>query len=61
MADNINPTQPLAPSLPITPPPEDKRQDKNKQPSKENEAEQEHDDDETPTKRPHRGLFDEYV
>jgi len=60
MADNINPTQPLAPSLPINPPPEDKRQDKNKQPPKENEAEQQHDDDEATTK-PHRGLFDEYV
>jgi len=61
MADNINPTQPLTPSLPVSPPPEDKRQDKKKQPQQNDDAEQEQNDDKPTPKRPHHGLFDEYV
>jgi len=59
MAENINPTQPLAPSLPVNPPPEDKRQEKKKQPEDKQETEQKQDDGKK--ERPHRGLFDEYV
>jgi len=61
MAENINPTQPLTPSLPVKPPPEDKRQDKQKQPQEDNDAEQEQNDENPTPKRPHQGLFDEYV
>jgi hypothetical protein len=58
MADTITPTQPLAPTLPVTVPPEDKRREK-KKPSHENDQEQTDSDDNT--KKPHKGLFDEYV
>jgi hypothetical protein len=59
MADTITPTQPLAPTLPVTVPPEDKRREKQKKPSHENDQEQTDSDDNT--KKPHKGLFDEYV
>jgi hypothetical protein len=58
MAEDIRPTQPLSPSLPVNPPPDDKRRhpDKNK-PKSEPEIEQA----DEPKQRPHEGLFDEYV
>lgn len=58
MADDIRPTQPSAPSLPVNSPPEDKRREKQKQ--QKQDTEHEHDDEKTP-RPPHQGLFDEYV
>ena len=60
MADDIRPTQPTAPSLPVIPPPEDKRREKQKKRQQE-ETEHEHDNDDEPHTPPHNGLFDEYV
>tara|TARA_R110002049_G_scaffold287408_1_gene469414 strand:- start:260 stop:439 length:180 start_codon:yes stop_codon:yes gene_type:complete len=59
MADTITPTQPLTPSLPVNVPPDDKRGEKQKK--KPNDSEQEQTDDNNNTKKPHKGLFDEYV
>lgn len=59
MADTITPTQPLAPTLPVTVPPDDKRREKQKKPSDDNEQEQS--DSNSSTEKPHKGLFDEYV
>lgn len=58
MAEDIRPTQPSAPSLPVNPPPEDKRREKHKKQDQEQESE--HDNDK-PHHPPHHGLFDEYV
>ncbi len=58
MAENINPTQPVVPALPIKPS-HNKQQDKNKNESPKKDT---HDDDKQgPAERPHHGLFDEYV
>jgi hypothetical protein len=59
MADTITPTQPLAPTLPVTVPPDDKRREKQKKTPNENEQEQT--DNKNNTEKPHKGLFDEYV
>jgi hypothetical protein len=59
MADTITPTQPLAPTLPVTVPPDDKRREKQKKTHNENEQEQT--DSKNNTEKPHKGLFDEYV
>lgn len=58
MAEDINPTQPISPSLPVNPPPDDKRrhQEKNKKKSEQDSKQQDE-----PKHRPHEGLFDEYV
>ncbi|MDO7596167.1 MAG: hypothetical protein MUQ51_04950 [Pseudomonadota bacterium] len=61
MADTITPTQPLAPTLPVTVPPEDKRREKQKKTPNENESEQEQTDSKNNTEKPRKGLFDEYV
>ena len=60
MADDIRPTQPTAPSLPVIHPPEDKRREKQKK-RQQKETEHEHDNDDEPHTPPHNGLFDEYV
>lgn len=58
MAEDIHPTQPLSPSLPVNPPPDDKRRhpEKNKK-----QPEQDTKQQDEPKHRPHEGLFDEYV
>jgi len=61
MAENINPTQPLTPSLPVNPPPEDKRQKKEKQPQHDKNDDSNTDTNTNSEERPHHGLFDEYV
>ena len=58
MADEINPTFPVSPSLPVNPPPDDKRRHA---PKKQDKSNQEQAKDEDKTERPHHGLFDEYV
>jgi len=60
MADNITPTPPLAPSLLVNQPPENKRQDKQPEHGNDNDNEKQENNDEPKTK-PHHGLFDEYV
>jgi len=61
MAENINPTQPLTPSLPVNTPPEDKRQKKEKQPQHDKNDDSNTDTNTNSEERPHHGLFDEYV
>ncbi|MBE0438521.1 MAG: hypothetical protein IBX57_01965 [Gammaproteobacteria bacterium] len=58
MAEDIVPTQPLSPSLPVNPPPDDKRRhsEKNKNKSEQGTTQQNE-----PKDRQHQGLFDEYV
>jgi len=60
MAEDINPTQPISPSLPVNPPPDDKRrqQPKNKKTPDTDKDQEQH---EQSKERPHKGLFDEYV
>ncbi len=57
MAENIDPTQPLAPTLPVKP--TDKDQHNKKKHDKHNQKHK--DKTQSSTDRPHRGLFDEYV
>jgi hypothetical protein len=59
MAETITPTQPLAPTLPVTVPPDDKRREKQKKMPHENEQEQT--DGKNKAEKSHKGLFDEYV
>jgi len=57
MAEEISPTQPISPSLPVqSSDDESKQQQKNK---KKPQQDIEQEDDAKPTK--HEGLFDEYV
>jgi ribosomal protein L12E/L44/L45/RPP1/RPP2 len=59
MAEDIRPSQPISPSLPVNPPPEDKRR-QHEQKKKQTENEEQNTEDDKP-ERPHQGLFDEYV
>jgi hypothetical protein len=59
MTNTITPTQPLAPTLPVTVPPDDKRREKQKKTPNDNAQEQT--DNKNNTEKPHKGLFDEYV
>ncbi len=58
MAGNIKATQPVTPLLPVKPPMDEQQQQNN---NKNKSKKDKHPDDESPSERPHHGLFDEYV